>query len=109
MFMQNLQEKRELVAVYNELCSTLLGVQVTLSQNKPISMTAQDRHAAAACFQNSMQVLTHHQLLGSPAMFKHTPNSATFWCRRPAMTCHLRALCGAPTCDGEARCGGAEY
>ena len=54
--MQGLQEKKELVAVYNELCSTLLGVQVTLSQNKPQSMTAQDRNAAAARFQNSMQV-----------------------------------------------------
>lgn len=42
--------------MYNELCSTLLGVQVTLSQNKPQSMTAQDRNAAAARFQSSMQV-----------------------------------------------------
>lgn len=58
MQVQNLQEKRELVAVYNELCSTLLDVQVTLSQNKPQSMTAQDRNAAATRFQNSMQVPT---------------------------------------------------
>lgn len=56
MHVQSLQEKKELIAVYNELCSTLLDVQVTLSQNKPQSMTAQDRNAAAACFQNSMQV-----------------------------------------------------
>ena len=76
--MQNLQEKRELVAVYNELCSTLLGVQVTLSQNKPISMTEQDLKAAAACFQNSMQVLTKHQFLGSPAMFNSTRSTTQF-------------------------------
>ena len=53
---QGLQEKRELVAVYNDLCSTLLDVEVTLSQHKPQSMTAQDRNAAAARFQSSMQV-----------------------------------------------------
>lgn len=56
MHVQSLQEKQELVAMYNELCSTLLGVQITLSQNRPQSMTAQDRIAAAARFQNSMQV-----------------------------------------------------
>lgn len=54
--MQGLQEKRELVSVYNDLCSTLLDVQVTLSQNKPQTMTGQDRNAAAARFQSSMQV-----------------------------------------------------
>lgn len=78
--MQNLQEKRELVAVYNELCSTLLGVQVTLSQNKPTSMTVQDRKAAAACFQNSMQVLIQHQFLGSPAMLNSTRPTTQFFC-----------------------------
>ena len=56
MRVQSLQEKKELVAVYNELCCTLLDVQVTLSQNKPQSMTAQDQSFAAARFQNSMQV-----------------------------------------------------
>ena len=67
MHVQSLQEKQELVAMYNELCSTLLGVQVTLSQNRPQSMTAQDRIAAAARFQNSMQVPISNTL-GSAAM-----------------------------------------
>ena len=54
--LQGQQEREKVVRVYNQLCRTLLGLQVTLSQNKPQSMTEQDRNVAAARFQSGMQV-----------------------------------------------------
>lgn len=56
MWVQSMQDRRQLVEGYNQLCSGLLDVQVTLSQNKPQTMSDHDRNAAAAKFQNGMQV-----------------------------------------------------
>ncbi len=56
MWLQSMYDRKQLVGSYNWLCSKLLDVQVTLSQNKPQTMSDQDRNVAAAKFQHSMQV-----------------------------------------------------
>ncbi|KAL0051035.1 hypothetical protein WJX82_000961 [Trebouxia sp. C0006] len=71
---QSMYDRKQLVGSYNWLCSKLLDVQVTLSQNKPQTMSDQDRNVAAAKFQHSMQEMDTqcermiHELTAAQAM-----------------------------------------
>ena len=91
MWLQSMYDRKQLVGSYNWLCSKLLDVQVTLSQNKPKTMSDQDRNVAAAKFQHSMQVSCPPQMLSDMSV---QPCS----CLQPqvaflnASSCHL-VLC----------------
>ncbi|KAL0033469.1 hypothetical protein WJX77_010766 [Trebouxia sp. C0004] len=79
---QSIYDRKQLVGSYNWLCSKLLDVQVTLSQNKPQTMSDQDRNVAAAKFQHSMQEMDTqcarmiHELTAAQAMSGAPPHPA---------------------------------
>ncbi len=80
VWLQSMYDRKQLVGSYNWLCSKLLDVQVTLSQNKPQTMSDQDRNVAAAKFQHSMQVRCPPQMLPGmsiqPCSCLHEPQVA---------------------------------
>ncbi len=96
MWLQSMYDRKQLVGSYNWLCSKLLDVQVTLSQNKPQTMSDQDRNVAAAKFQHSMQVSCSPRMLPfmpiQPCSCLHGPHIAFLSALSYQLVLHSRVL-----------------